>query len=47
MVIAGSKGSEKSSLTSNIPVIDPDAIEREIFPAKPELAAGRQAIKQA
>jgi predicted ABC-type ATPase len=54
MVIAGPNGSGKSSLTklltTDIPVIDPDAIAREIFPAKPEsaaLAAGRQAINQA
>ncbi len=51
IVIAGPNGAGKSSLTklstSNIPVIDPDAIAREIAPANPEsaaLAAGRQAI---
>jgi predicted ABC-type ATPase len=51
MVIAGPNGAGKSSLTklstTNIPVIDPDAIAREITPENPEsaaLAAGRQAI---
>jgi predicted ABC-type ATPase len=54
IVIAGPNGAGKSSLTklstSNIPVIDPDAIAREIAPASPEsaaLAAGRQAIDRA
>jgi predicted ABC-type ATPase len=54
IVIAGPNGAGKSSLTklstTNIPVIDPDAIAREIAPANPEsvaLAAGRQAIEQA
>ncbi|PSB42416.1 zeta toxin family protein [Chamaesiphon polymorphus] len=51
IVIAGSNGAGKSSLTklftADIPVIDPDAIAREIDPKRPEsvtLAAGRQAI---
>jgi predicted ABC-type ATPase len=54
IVIAGPNGAGKSSLTklstTNMPVIDPDAIAREIAPANPEsmaLAAGRQAIEQA
>jgi predicted ABC-type ATPase len=51
IVIAGPNGAGKSSLTklstANIPLIDPDAIAREISPDSPELAAlaaGRQAI---
>jgi predicted ABC-type ATPase len=54
IVIAGPNGAGKSSLTklstSNIPVIDPDAIAREIAPENPAsaaLAAGRQAIDRA
>jgi predicted ABC-type ATPase len=54
VIIAGSNGAGKSSLTKlstdNIPVIDPDAIAREINPESPEsaaLAAGRQAISRA
>jgi predicted ABC-type ATPase len=54
IVIAGPNGAGKSSLTklstSNIPVIDPDAIAREIAPENPAsaaLAAGRQAINRA
>jgi predicted ABC-type ATPase len=54
IVIAGPNGAGKSSLTklstSNIPVIDPDAIAREIAPVNPAsaaLAAGRQAIDRA
>jgi predicted ABC-type ATPase len=54
IVIAGPNGAGKSSLTklltTNIPVIDPDAIAREIAPANPAsvaLAAGRQAINRA
>jgi predicted ABC-type ATPase len=54
IVIAGPNGAGKSSLTklssTNIPVIDPDAIAREIAPINPEsaaLAAGRQAIDRA
>ncbi len=54
IVIAGPNGAGKSSLTklstTNIPVIDPDAIAREIAPANPAsaaLAAGRQAIDRA
>jgi predicted ABC-type ATPase len=54
IVIAGPNGAGKSSLTklstADIPVIDPDAIAREIAPKNPEsaaLAAGRQAIEQA
>jgi predicted ABC-type ATPase len=53
-VIAGPNGAGKSSLTklstSNIPVIDPDAIARQIAPVNPEsvaLDAGRQAINLA
>jgi predicted ABC-type ATPase len=51
IVIAGPNGAGKSSLTqlliTNVPVIDPDAIAREIAPTNPAdagLAAGRQAI---
>lgn len=54
IVIAGPNGAGKSSLTKlstlKIPVIDPDAIAREIAPENPgsaALAAGRQAINQA
>jgi predicted ABC-type ATPase len=54
IVIAGPNGAGKSSLTklstTNIPVIDPDAIAREIAPPNPESAAigaGRQAIDRA
>jgi predicted ABC-type ATPase len=54
IVIAGPNGAGKSSLTklltTNIPVIDPDAIAREIAPANTEsaaLAAGRRAINLA
>ena len=54
MIIAGPNGAGKSTLTrlfaADIPVIDPDAIAREIAPENPEsaaLAAGRQAIDQA
>jgi predicted ABC-type ATPase len=54
MVIAGANGSGKSTLTKlfpdNIPIIDPDAIAREIAPEQPEsaaLAAGRKAIELA
>jgi predicted ABC-type ATPase len=54
IVIAGPNGAGKSSLTKpstvDIPVIDPDAIAREIAPGNPgsaALAAGRQAIEQA
>ncbi len=54
IVIAGPNGAGKSSLTklssTNIPVIDPDAIAREIAPKNPEsaaLAAGREAIDRA
>jgi predicted ABC-type ATPase len=54
IVIAGPNGAGKSSLTklstTNIPVIDPDEIAREIAPASPgsaALAAGRQAIDRA
>jgi predicted ABC-type ATPase len=54
IVIAGPNGAGKSSLTklstTNIPVIDPDAIAREIEPPNPEsaaIAAGRQAIDRA
>jgi predicted ABC-type ATPase len=53
-VIAGANGSGKSTLTKlfidNIPVIDPDAIAREIAPEQPEsaaLAAGRKVIELA
>ncbi len=51
IVLADPNGAGKSSLTklstANIPLIDPDAIAREISPESPEtaaLAAGRQAI---
>ncbi|MFM7577671.1 MAG: zeta toxin family protein [Microcystaceae cyanobacterium] len=51
IVIAGANGSGKSSLTklsaSDLPLIDPDAIARELAPENPEsaaLAAGRKAI---
>ena len=53
IIVAGSNGSGKSTLTrrtfqrSNLPVIDPDAIARQINPYSPEsvsIAAGRQAI---
>jgi predicted ABC-type ATPase len=54
IVIAGPNGAGKSSLTklstTNIPVIDPDAIAREIAPENPAsaaLATGRQAIERA
>jgi predicted ABC-type ATPase len=54
IVIAGPNGAGKSSLTKllteDIPVIDPDAIAREIDPTNPSaagLAAGRKAIEQA
>jgi predicted ABC-type ATPase len=54
IVIAGPNGAGKSGLTklsaTNIPVIDPDAIAREIAPANPDsaaLSAGRQAIDRA
>jgi predicted ABC-type ATPase len=54
IVIAGPNGAGKSSLTklstTNIPVIDPDAIAREIAPANPAsvaLAAGRRASDRA
>jgi predicted ABC-type ATPase len=53
-VVAGANGSGKSTLTKlssvNIPLIDPDAIAREIAPKQPEsaaLAAGRKAIELA
>jgi predicted ABC-type ATPase len=53
-VVAGANGAGKSTLTkifsANIPVIDPDAIAREIAPEQPEsaaLAAGRKAIELA
>ncbi|NJL78293.1 MAG: AAA family ATPase [Richelia sp. RM2_1_2] len=55
IIIAGPNGSGKSTLTrrtlrdSNLPVIDPDAIAREINPTSPESAAiraGREAINQ-
>jgi predicted ABC-type ATPase len=53
-IVAGANGSGKSSLTKlstiSIPVIDPDAIAREIDPSNPEsaaLAAGRKAIERA
>lgn len=51
IVVAGANGAGKSTLTKlftiNIPVVDPDAIAREIAPEQPELAAlaaGRKAI---
>jgi predicted ABC-type ATPase len=54
IILAGPNGAGKSSLTklstANIPLIDPDAIAREISPESPEtaaLAAGRQAIELA
>jgi predicted ABC-type ATPase len=50
-VVAGSNGSGKSTLTKRsidrIPLIDPDAIAKEIDPINPELvaiSAGRQAL---
>jgi predicted ABC-type ATPase len=50
-VVAGANGSGKSTLTklsaNNTPLIDPDAIAREIDPADPSsaaIAAGRQAL---
>jgi predicted ABC-type ATPase len=53
-VVAGANGAGKSTLTKlssiNIPLIDPDAIAREIAPEQPEsaaLAAGRKAIELA
>jgi predicted ABC-type ATPase len=53
-IVAGANGSGKSSLTKistiSIPLIDPDAIAREIAPNNPEsaaLAAGRKAIERA
>jgi predicted ABC-type ATPase len=53
MIIAGPNGAGKSTLTrlftADMPVIDPDAIAREIDSDNPEsaaLAAGRQAIDQ-
>jgi predicted ABC-type ATPase len=53
-IVAGANGSGKSTLTrlfnDNIPIIDPDAIAREISPKNPEsaaLAAGRKAIELA
>jgi predicted ABC-type ATPase len=54
MIIAGPNGAGKSTLTrlftADMPVIDPDAIAREIDSDNPEsaaLAAGRQAIDRA
>ena len=51
IVVAGANGSGKSSLTKlsalQLPVIDPDAIAREISPDRPEsvaLLAGREAL---
>jgi predicted ABC-type ATPase len=53
IIIAGANGSGKSTLTrgifqgSNLPIIDPDAIAREINPSSPEsvaITAGRQAV---
>jgi predicted ABC-type ATPase len=51
-IVAGANGSGKSTLTKlfmdNVPIIDPDAIAREIAPEQPEsaaLAAGRKAIE--
>lgn len=53
-IVAGANGSGKSSLTKlsivDIPIIDPDAIAREIIPENPEsaaLSAGRKAIERA
>jgi predicted ABC-type ATPase len=53
-IVAGANGSGKSTLTKlftdSIPIIDPDAIAREIAPEQPEsaaLAAGRKAIELA
>jgi predicted ABC-type ATPase len=53
-IVAGANGSGKSTLTKlfsdNIPIIDPDAIAREIAPKNPEsaaLSAGRKAIELA
>jgi|694.fasta_scaffold93865_3 predicted ABC-type ATPase len=53
IVIAGANGSGKSSLTKlsafDLPVIDPDAIARQLAPENPEsaaFAAGRRAIAQ-
>lgn len=53
-VVAGANGSGKSTLTKlssiNIPLIDPDAIARDIASEQPEsaaLAAGRKAIELA
>jgi predicted ABC-type ATPase len=53
-IVAGANGSGKSTLTKlssiNIPLIDPDAIAREIAPNNPEsaaIAAGRKAIELA
>jgi predicted ABC-type ATPase len=53
-VVAGANGAGKSTLTKlssiNIPLIDPDAIARDIAPENPEstaLAAGRKAIELA
>lgn len=53
-VVAGANGAGKSTLTKlfsvNIPVVDPDAIAREITPEQPEsaaLAAGRKSIELA
>jgi predicted ABC-type ATPase len=50
-VVAGANGSGKSTLTklsvNNIPLIDPDALAREIDPINPAIAAisaGRQAL---
>lgn len=55
IIIAGANGSGKSTLTrgifqnSNLPIIDPDAIAREINPLSLEsvaMAAGRQAVNR-
>jgi predicted ABC-type ATPase len=53
-VVAGANGAGKSTLTKlssiNVPLIDPDAIARDIAPDNPEsaaLAAGRKAIELA
>ncbi len=53
-IVAGANGSGKSTLTKlfteNIPIIDPDAIAREIAPEQPEsaaLAARRKAMELA
>jgi predicted ABC-type ATPase len=52
-IVAGANGAGKSTLTklfNNIPIIDPDAIAREIAPEQPEyaaLAGGRTAIELA